>query len=113
MIQNQSVSKVYGVLLALFTISVMLVVPALSASAGELYTFDPNTQKYELYDGSLHLWGTDTTGHSVLSASTGKVDPGTLRAWIGMIMAAQAMGKQTEVQYDPADGRILSVYGPK
>jgi len=113
MIQNKSVSKAYGVLLALFAIAAMLVVTALSASAGELYTFDPNIQKYELYDGSLHLWGTDATGHAVLSASIGRVDPGTLRAWMGMIMPAQAMGRQTEVQYDPADGKILSVYGPK
>jgi hypothetical protein len=113
MLRKKSGSTGYGVLVVLSIIMTAVVFPAISAAEGKLYTFDPNTQKYELYDGSLYLWGTDNTDHSHLSASIGDVDRSTLHAWFGTIMAAQAMGKQVEVQYEPASGKILSVYGPK
>jgi hypothetical protein len=86
---------------------------AKTAYAGLLYTFDPIIKNYELYENQLVLFNTEETGYGQLYAPTNNYDKGTLRAWFGAIIAAQAMGKKIEVHYDPSNGRILSVYGPK
>jgi len=115
MIHKKSVSQNCSFWVVLSIILAMVVFLASSANAQtyNIYTFDPANQKYELYDGSLCLWEADSTGHSPLSASIADVDRGTLRAWLGMIMAAHAMGKQVVIQYETATGKIVSVYGPK
>lgn len=84
------------------------------AEAGSaVYIFDPAVQHYELYPTQLILWGTEATGHQTLRASTDNYEFKVLQSWLGMIMSAQALSKKVTVHYDPANGRIWSIYGPK
>jgi hypothetical protein len=107
--------KLYAFPSAIVILLILLFVTlAFDVAYAETYTFDPGQERYELYSGQLLLWGTgNTTGHETLSELATDYDLATIHAWLGILMASQAMGKSVVVQYDAASGKILSLYGPK
>jgi hypothetical protein len=100
---------------------VLLMIPCVASAGVAVYTYNPDTQNFELYPHALLICDTsDSVGNwSCLNRyatdnfdGNGETGRDVLRAWYAALVSAKAMGTTIGIVYETTTGKIYSIRGP-
>lgn len=108
-------------ILAASLLALLMMLPCAASAGVAIYTYNPDTQNFELYPHALLVCDTSNSvgGWSCLNRyatdvidANGETGRDVLRAWYGALVAARAMGTTIKIVYETTTGKIYSLRGP-